>query len=90
LSDNGESGGGMPNQLQRIIVFSSRRYNENRDNRPRLARAYLAIVNKATDVQLSTNNVGDLLDFLYEPQTDPDLAKAARDVLERVGTAPEN
>jgi hypothetical protein len=78
----------MPNQLQRIIVFSSRRYNENRDNRPRLARAYLAIVNKATDVQLSTGLPDDLLDFLSQPQTDPDLAKAAKDVLERISAMP--
>ncbi len=78
----------MPNQLQRIIVFSSRRYNENRDHHPRVARAYLAIINKATDVQLSTNDVGDLLDFLYGPQTDPYLAKAAKDVLERIGAMP--
>jgi hypothetical protein len=77
----------MPNQLQRIIVFSSRRYNENRDHRPHLAQAYLAIVNKATDVQLSTNNIGDLLDFLYEPQTDPDLDTAWKEVLEHVGAA---
>jgi hypothetical protein len=78
----------ITDELTQIVAFCSRRYNENRDRRPRMTRAYLAIVNKATDVQLSTNDIGDLLDFLHGPQADPDLAKAARDVLERIGTAP--
>jgi len=75
----------MPNQIQQIIIFSARRYNENRDSRPRLARAYLAIVNKATDVQLGSNDIGELLAYLSEAQTDPDLAKAAAVVLMHMG-----
>jgi hypothetical protein len=30
-----------------IIAFCSRRYNENRDTRPGLAKAHLAIINHA-------------------------------------------
>ena len=75
----------MPDQLQKIVVISARRYNENRDTRPRLARALLDILNKATDIQLSTNDFGELLDYLNEQQGDPELAKAAALVLMAVG-----
>lgn len=78
----------MADQLKQVIAFCSRRFNENRDTRPGLAKAHLAIINCANDVMLTTYNFGDLLDFLSKPQTDPDLARACKEVLEHVGTAP--
>ena len=77
----------MADQIRQIIAFCSRRYNENRASRPNLAKAHLAIINRAKDVQLSTGNVADLLDFLSKPQTDADLVRAAKEVLEHIGTA---
>jgi hypothetical protein len=78
----------VADQLKQIVAFSSRRYNENRATRPGLARAHLAIINRAKDVQLSTGNVGDLLDFLSKPQTDPDQARACKELLKHIGAAP--
>jgi hypothetical protein len=80
----------MPDKLKQIVAFCSKRYNENRDARPVLAKAYLAIINRANDVMLSTGIPGDLLDFLSKPHTDPDLVRASKEVLEHIGTAPES
>ncbi len=77
----------MADQLKQVIAFCSKRYNGNRDTRPGLAKAHLAIINRANDVMLSTYNVGALLDFLSKPQPDPDLARACKEVLEHVGSA---
>jgi hypothetical protein len=78
----------MLGQLKQIIAFCSKRYNENRDTPPGLAKAHLAIINRANDVMLTTYNFGDLLDFLSKPHSDPDLAQATKEVLEHIGTAP--
>jgi hypothetical protein len=78
----------MSNPMQQIIAFSSGRYNENRDTRPGLAKAHLAIINRDNDVQFSTGNMGDMLDFLSQRQTDSDVAKACKEVLEHIGTTP--
>ena len=80
-----EKGSDMPSQLQQVTIFSSRRYNENRDTQPRLARAYLAILNKTADVEFATGNIGDLLHFLSSQHKDAHLAKAAKEVLEHFG-----
>ena len=40
-------------------------------------------INRANDVQLSPGNIADLLDFLSKPHTNPDLAKATKEVLEQ-------
>ena len=74
----------MPSPLQLITIYTTRRYNENRDRRPRLARAYLAIINKAADVQLSGGDMAELCAFLSAQHRDADLARASRDVLEHV------
>ncbi len=37
---------------------------------------------------LTTYNFGDLLDFLSKLQTDPNLVKDCKDVLEHIGTQP--
>lgn len=42
---------------------------------------------RADDAQLSTGNIGDLPAFRSKPQTDPALAKAAKEVLEQPGGA---
>lgn len=78
----------MPDQIRQIIAFCSKRYNENRDARPGLAKAHLAIINRAHDVMLSTGIAGDLLDFLSKSQSNPDLAKAAKEVLEHISAEP--
>ena len=77
----------VPTQLQQIIVFSTRRYQEYRDQRPRLAQAFLAIAQRATDVQYGAGDMNDLMSFLSEPQADPNLAKAAAVVLTSLGYA---
>ena len=77
----------MADPLKQILAFCSKRYNENRDTRPGLAKAHLAIINRANDVTLSTGQAGDLLDFLSKPQKDPDLVKACKEVLEHIGAA---
>jgi len=77
----------MSDQLRQIVAFSSKRYNDNRNCRPGLAKAHLAIINRANDVRLSTGKIGDLLDFLSDPQTDPDLVKACMEVLEHLDAA---
>ena len=56
----------------------------------RFGQGALAIINRTNDVMLSTGIAGDLLDFLSKPHNNPDLAKAATEVLENVGTAPES
>ena len=75
----------MADQLQQIIAFCSRRYNENHDTRPGLAQAHLAIITRANDVMLSTGIAGDLLVFLSKPHTGPDLASACKEALEQLG-----
>ncbi len=77
----------MPDQIQQIIAFCSKRYNASRNSRPGLAKAHLAIINKANDVKLNTYNVADLLDWLSKPHADPDLVKACKEVLEHLGSA---
>jgi hypothetical protein len=78
----------MADQLQQIVAFCSRRYNENRATRPDLAKAHLVIINRANDVILSTYDFGDLLDFLSKAHSDPDLVKACKEVLEHGGAEP--
>jgi hypothetical protein len=76
----------MANQLEQIIVFSSKRYNENIKTRPELAIAHLVIANKAKDAQLKGSTPADLIDFLSQPHPDADLAEACEDVLEHTRT----
>ncbi len=80
--------GAMPNQVQQIIAFCSKRYNPNRETRPGLAKAHQAIINCAKEAQFGASDLGDLLDFLSKPQTDADMARACKEVLEHVGGAP--
>jgi hypothetical protein len=78
----------MPNQLEQIIAFGPKRYNENRDIFPNLAKAYLAIMNHAIDVHFRTRSISAMLAFLSKPHIDPDMAKACQEVLEHIGVAP--
>jgi hypothetical protein len=78
----------MPTQIRQITTFSAQRYSENRDTRPKVARAYMVIINQAHAMMLTTADVADLLDFLSKPHIDPDLAKTCKEVLEHIGTTP--
>jgi hypothetical protein len=78
----------MPSQLPAIITFCAGRYNANRHSRPGLAKAFLAILNRASDLRLfRVDPERDLLEWLSKPHTDPDLAKAGKEVHEHVGSA---
>ena len=75
----------MPSQLQQVIAFCSKRYNENRESLPRLAKAYLAIVNFGYDLRISNAEPEKrLLAFLAQPHEDADLARACKEVLEQL------
>jgi hypothetical protein len=77
----------MSEQLKPVVAVCSKRYNENRRCGPGLARAHLANINRANDVMLTTGQLDDLLDSVSKRQTDSDLAKACKEVLEQIGTA---
>jgi len=78
----------VPNQLGAVIAFCSKRYNQNRDRMPALAKAHLAIINRANDVMLTTGNLDDLLEWLNKPHGYAALTMAAKEVLEHFGAAP--
>ncbi len=75
----------MPIELQLIAIYSARRYDEHQIRRPKLAQAYLTIINWVTGVQLSNGDVDELLGFLSGPHRDTELASASRDVIQYIG-----
>jgi hypothetical protein len=79
----------MSGQFNQIMAFFAVRYYQDLAARPILAQAYLAIINQARALQLSSPDPErDLLAFLSKPPTDPDLARARKEVLEHIGSAP--
>lgn len=75
----------MPIELQLITIYSARRYDEHRNQRPKLAQAYLSIIDKVTGVQLSHGDFGELLAFLSGPHLDKELAWASQDIIQYIG-----
>jgi hypothetical protein len=79
----------MPDTLKRVVAFSAGRYNALRDTpRHSLALAYSAILALARDLPTSSADPErDMLDYLSKPHTNPDLARACKEVLGQLGSA---
>ena len=75
----------MPIEFRLITIYSTWRYDENRRARPKLAQAYLTIIDNVTGVQRRTGDVGELLSFLSGPHRDAELAWASWDVMQYIG-----
>jgi hypothetical protein len=75
--------------IRQVTSFCAVRYNASRATRPKLARAFLGILNRVHDLLLSSADPErDLLDFLSKPHRDPDLVRACKEVFEHLGSAP--
>jgi len=80
----------MPNeQIRGIIAFTVKRYHENRDIDPGLAKAYIAIMNRAVDMQLGAGSITAMMLFLNRSRTDRAMTQACNDVLWHLGTMHE-
>ena len=76
------------NNLAQIIAYTAARYNLTNGTQPALALAFAAIMIQTREFRLSSEHTAeDALDRLNKPRTDPDLTKAAKEVLEHLGGA---
>jgi hypothetical protein len=80
----------MPDTVARVIAYCAGRYNALQGTpRHNLALAYSAILALARDLPTaSADPERDMLDYLSAPHSNADLARACKEVLERVGDAP--
>jgi hypothetical protein len=78
----------VTSQLQQIIAFCSKRYNENHGIQPGRAAAHLFIAKLASDLWMGYLDAEPmLLDFISQRHDDAELARACSEVLEHIGPA---